>query len=74
MDYATLNYYLIFKLFFMKKLVFAMVYFTVIFLTISCTPDSLVTTEKENLTTPIKTPLPKTVNSMDTGDDKGLTH
>ena len=74
MDRATLNYFLIFKLFFMKKLLFAMSCFAAILLTSSCTADSPIETKNENLTTPNKTTVQKTLNVIDTGDDKGLTH
>jgi hypothetical protein len=59
-DSATLNYFLIFKTFFMKKLVFAMGCFAAILLTSSCTADSPVDTAKENLLIPTKVPSPRT--------------
>lgn len=48
--------------------------FAAILLTSSCTADSPVETNNENLTTPIKIPVPETGDVMATGDDKGLTH
>lgn len=69
MDSAKLNYFLIFKSFFMKKLVFAMGCFAAILLTSSCTADSPIETKKENLTTPSKTPLPGTEVFADGIDD-----
>jgi hypothetical protein len=65
MDSAKLNYFLIFKSFFMKKLLFAMGCFAAILLTSSCTADSPVETKTENLTTPTKTPVPRTDVSAD---------
>lgn len=56
MDSAKLNYYLIFKSFFMKKLLIAMGCFAAIVLTSSCTADSPVEAQNENLVTPTKIP------------------
>jgi hypothetical protein len=69
MDSAKLNYFLIFKSFFMKKLVFAMGCFAAILLTSSCTPDSPIETKTENLTTPTKTTVPGTEVFADEKDD-----
>lgn len=60
MDSAKLNYFLIFKSFFMKKLFIAMGCFAAIVLTSSCTADSPVEVKKENLITPTKIPDPGT--------------
>jgi hypothetical protein len=60
MDSAKLNYFLIFKSFFMKKLVIAMGCLAAILLTSSCTEDSPVETKTKNLSTPTKTTVPGT--------------
>jgi hypothetical protein len=60
MDSAKLNYFLIFKSFFMKKLVIVMGCLAAILLTSSCTEDSPVETKTKNLSTPTKTPVPGT--------------
>lgn len=70
MDSAKLNYFLIIKSFFMKKLVFAMGCFAAILLTSSCTADSPVETKTENLTNPTKILIPETGSVRATGDDK----
>ena len=69
MDSAKLNYFLIIKSFFMKKLVFAMGCFAAILLTSSCTADSPVETKTENLTTPTKIPDSGTDVSAEEIDD-----
>ena len=72
MDSATLNYFLIFKSFFMKNLFIAMSCFVAILLTSSCTPDSPVETAKENQTTPTKTPVPGTGVYAEDGNDETI--
>ena len=53
----------------MKKLVFAMGCFAAILLNSSCTADSPVETQNENLTTQSKIPAPGTTFSTDEKDD-----
>jgi hypothetical protein len=50
---AKLNYSLIFKLFFMKKLFIVLVCFLVVALSSSCTADSPIETKNQNLVTPV---------------------
>lgn len=54
----------------MKKLVFAMGCIASILLNSSCTADSPVESNNENLTTPSKNKVPETGSTMATGDDK----
>jgi hypothetical protein len=70
MDSAKLNYFLIFKNIFMKKLLIAMGIFAAILLNSSCTADSPEETNKENLITQSKTPNPGTDVYADGIDDK----
>jgi hypothetical protein len=65
---AKLNYFLIFKLFFMKKLFIVLVCFVVVALSSSCTADSPVETKNENIITPAKIPVP--VTDIVADDDK----
>lgn len=69
MDCAKLNYFLIFKTFFMKNLFITMSCFAAIILTSSCTADSPVETNQENSTTLTKINI-STTGTMATGDDK----
>ena len=65
MDSATLNYFLIFKSFFMKNLFITMSCFAAILLTSSCTADSPVETKTENQIAPTKIIDPGTAVAED---------
>jgi hypothetical protein len=65
MDSAKLNYFLIFKSFFMKKLFIAMGCFASILLNSSCTADSPVETKTENRIAPTKIIDPGTAVAED---------
>jgi hypothetical protein len=65
---AKLNYSLIFKLFFMKKLIIVLGCFVVVTISSSCTADSPIETKNENLITPAKIPVP--VTNIVADDDK----